>query len=700
MNNIHYDLFRIYLRNHYFILPYLLFPLALIMAAHIFLYGTPDQHESIVIIPVMALAAFSFCAQVRIQKWMLFPVKTGQVRKKPVRERPVLAVLVLFKILTLCSCLFLLFNIVRLGSFNDLLLGYIVCSFLLIIYSSISSVFFPMFVMEVVTVTGFSVMCALLNLQYHENHYIPFIMILIAAMSLIIGIRNGKISRMFLTQKVQLQEAVKVADAAQKAKSDFIATLSHEIRTPLNGIMGMIQFLRDATLPPEQKESVDVIYNCSHTLLNTINDVLDLSKMEAGKFSIDKINFDIHHLLKSIHKLMAVRAREKNLQLELVIGEGVDKYIYGDPHRIQQVLMNLVSNAIKFTAQGGVTIRVSHKKGPKPFLVFEIIDTGAGMAPETKNKLFQDYVQADSSISRRFGGTGLGLSIAKRLVTLMEGTIGVISDVGKGSTFRFDIPYTPAEVSDVAVAEADSRAVNSRGVRILVAEDNPINQVIISKFLQKYDFSFDMAHDGLQAISMAKAEPYDMIFMDMQMPGMNGPEATRLIRALDGHYARVPVIGLTGNVLAEHIEECRKAGMIDHISKPIDFNLLLKKMIQHLPRLGEQPSSGKVQAGGFLAELTSLMGEEYVVQFTAEAYKNLAMLLGSAYSACYSNQRNEVQRYIHDVKSISGSIDRKDIYVIAVEIEKMAAGEDEVAHDLAEQILKLQNMLAPDHSIH
>lgn len=641
----------------------------------------------------MALAAFSFCAQIRIQKKVLFPQKTKVRRKHASHGWVMFLGLAAFKLMTLCSCMFLLFNLARLGSFNDLLLGYLVCAFLLIIYSSISSVFLPMFFLEVGTVTTFSVLCALFNLQYQENRYIPFIMILIAAMSLIIGIRNGKISRMFLMQKAQLQEAVKAAETAQKAKSDFIATLSHEIRTPLNGIMGMIQFLREASLPKEQKESVDVIFSCSHTLLNTINDVLDLSKIEAGKFSIDKINFDIHHLLKSIYKLMDVKAREKHIQLVLNIEEGVDKYIHGDPHRIQQILMNLVGNAIKFTAQGSVTIRASCKKGPKSSLLFEVIDTGAGMTPDVQNKLFHDYMQADSSISRKFGGTGLGLSIAKRLVTLMEGSIGVTSVQGKGSTFRFNIPYVTAQSSDVVVDDKSKPAINAQGIRILVAEDNPINQVIISKFLQKHNFSFDMAHDGLQAVTMAKAVPYDMIFMDMQMPGMNGPEATRLIRALDARYRNIPIIGLTGNVLAEHIEECRRAGMVDHISKPIDFNLLLQKMIQHLPRLGEQNAAAKIPTGGFLAELETLMGVDYVVEFAAEAHKNLTTLARSAYSACHSDKRDEVQRYIHDLKSISGSIDRNDIYEMAAEIEKMAAREQSITSELTDQVLKLQNLV-------
>lgn len=383
------------------------------------------------------------------------------------------------------------------------------------------------------------------------------------------------------------EQAIIRAEAESAAKTEFLAKMSHEIRTPMNALLGITQLLQDTRLDDVQKSYVDTLYSSGHALLNVINDILDYSKIAAGRIELQMEDFNLLDLLDECMQVFSLTAREKSLSLVCERGRDLPAYVRGDAGRLRQVLLNLLSNAIKFTDYGNVFLRVNVEEaaGSRIRLSFEVEDSGIGIAPEKLPLLFDSFVQADSSTARQYGGSGLGLAISRQLVELMHGRISAESTPGRGSLFRFTVLL---KTSKAGAARPDARhSIISpalfAGVRALVVEDNPINQLVINGFLQKVGIRARMASGGQEALDILREEPreaFDLVFMDCEMPFMDGFETTRRLRAWEQETSRypLPVIALTAHALPDHQQKCLDAGMNDYLSKP----LLLPRLVEKL----------------------------------------------------------------------------------------------------------------------
>jgi signal transduction histidine kinase/DNA-binding NarL/FixJ family response regulator/HPt (histidine-containing phosphotransfer) domain-containing protein len=508
---------------------------------------------------------------------------------------------------------------------------------------------------------------------------------------------------------VRISEAYSAAEAGNRAKSEFMATIGHEIRTPLNAILGMAELLSRARLSAENRYSVDVITSSGTALLEVINEILDFAKLEHGDTPPETVPYDAGAMIAEATRIMEGRAREQGNTLSSSCGIQGGTWFYGDPARLRRVVLNLVSNAVKFTENGAVHVsaRTIRGSGGRPSLRFEVSDTGIGIPQDARHRLFNAFSQVDGTISRRYGGTGLGLAICKRIVESLGGEIGVESEPGMGSLFWFEVPANPAPAQATRPETRPDPDALPR-LAVLLVEDNLVNRQVATSFLESLGQSVTIAVDGAEALAKATEHVYDLILMDMQMPVLDGIAATRAIRKLAGDAGRVPIVAMTANASDSDRKLCLEAGMNGFESKPIGSARLARIIADHAfdrqsvgadaagpaaaaedPALDVVANAEPAGRDGAtvladrdedrVAELVDAVGQDGFEQLLDVFFADSSALLSDLHRAMQSNDPELFDRSLHSLKGSASNLGFRDVAQLAEDLRRVRLSEASIA---------------------
>lgn len=518
---------------------------------------------------------------------------------------------------------------------------------------------------------------------------------------------SESLEKLVAQRTAQMQKARDEALEALQVKTDFIANMSHELRTPMNGVLGVLTLLEEESLNQQQAELLAVAQSSGKHLLEVINDILDFSKIEANKISIELAPLEIRPYIQELIAPFILQAKQKNIALNYHINNDVEAILRSDKLRLTQIISNLLSNAIKFTHEGEVNLIFSKKEVGQYRI--EVADTGIGISSENINSVFTAFEQADTSITREFGGTGLGMNITKRLVDMLNGDIHIQSELGRGTSFCIDIDMEVVHNTAIKKTERVVQISPGRELSLLLVEDHKVNQMIATRLLENWGFSVLLAENGAQALEAAKQQIFDVILMDLQMPIMGGVQASRLLREQNLIAENVPIIAMTAHSTEEHIKECLAAGMQDHISKPLNKEILLSVLQRHLNSNAAMSEVNDKQASAADSTLLSISIAHINIADALQRVGNDWPLLHSLikrfldefndfYAVFSQAKADDMQTYgiamMHKLKGSGGNLGFQLLYELASEAESNMLAQSQAQWPSDESIMQIENVLS------